>query len=637
MRAAFGSREFARSPRLVSFLTYVVETALAGKPHQIKESLIAVEVYGRQPDYSPSADPAVRVDARRLRDRLKEYYAGSGAAETVRIDIPKGTYVPVITFLPAGGHPRASANPAPQPPRYLASRVLRGRSGLAAAAVLLTAGAVTGIRYLAPDVERARTGSIAVLPFVNLSGDRDAAGAADAFTEELRHALVRTGGVRVAPGAAVAGYNERAVNVKQIRRDHGVDAVLDGSIRRLGKRLVITTQLTDTRSGLQLWANRSESEEAATAEGRRQFAAGLAWQLRGFFRDPAADRSPQPEVDARTMELYHEAGDLLRIPVEKNGPPETLPETVVAAVRLFREVTARRPEFARGWAGLAEAAAWQYELGGNQPRDLLSEATAAARRAVELEPAMAEGWTLLASILLFREWDLEGAKRAGLRAIELDPRNTRARRWYIDALRIQGKHYEARAEVDKAARLQPFSAEIGLRRAVILFEDGRYREALDAAQAAAELTNQVPLYPIALWIQGLCLEQQSRFSEAEKAFRAALSRQPHDWLNEAALGHLLAATTRKREAEQMLAELRSHRTRNRLTHVAQALIHTALGNQEQALAALETALAEREDAVLSIASDPRFRPIRSAPRFEAIVAAIRRKPGGDLRRPAAGT
>jgi len=94
------SAEFAASPRLARFLAFVVETTLAGKSEQIKEALVAVEVYGRRPDYNPQVDSTVRVEAGRLRARLRRYYESSGQGETVRIELPKGTYIPVFHVSP---------------------------------------------------------------------------------------------------------------------------------------------------------------------------------------------------------------------------------------------------------------------------------------------------------------------------------------------------------------------------------------------------------------------------------------------------------------------------------------------------------------------------------------------------------
>lgn len=119
----------------------------------------------------------------------------------------------------------------------------------------------------------------------------------------------------------------------------------------------------------------------------------------------AGDLTAKPHVEqdmpVNVSATYHRALDLLRIPVMKDGMPHALPSNVPQAVQLFREVTRSAPKSARAWAGLAEAAEWEYELRGNTPSSLLDEARAAARRAVELDSGLVDGWSVLTSILFY--------------------------------------------------------------------------------------------------------------------------------------------------------------------------------------------------------------------------------------------
>jgi TolB-like protein/tetratricopeptide (TPR) repeat protein len=613
LKRVLASPEFASAPRLARFLAFVVETALSGKGEQIKESLIAVEVYGRRPDYNPQIDSTVRVEAGRLRARLRRYYESGDRSEAVRIELPKGTYVPVFRAQPPIGSPAVTADPGP-------SRRSRFR-GWPVLVTALALGLFTiGLSWLRAE----RTGgavieSIAVLPFVNLSDDRAAGLFSDGLTEELTTFLGRDSGVRVTARTTMARYKNMTVDMSRLGKEHGVRAILEGSVRRDGDRLVVTTQLIDTRNGYHLWADRYERNAGDLAGAQSEVAHHVVSRLRNVVQGDVAGGRTARENDAQTLDLYHRAEDLLRIPVLKNGPPGKLPETVFEAVRLFRQVTARSPDFAKGWAGLAEAAEWEYELRGNRPPERLAEAKSAAQRAVKLAPDLVEGWTILTSILFYRQWDLRGAEAACRRAIELDPRNTSARQRYVDILRVQGRREEARFELEQAIRLQPAAAPLRVRRAAMLYEQGEYDQALAEATAAADLTNQMPAYPMTLWIQGLCLEQKGRLAEAENIFRSALLHQPHDPRSEPALGHLLARAKRTAEAEGILSELRAQLLRGRMTHAAQALVYTGLGRTEEALAALERGYKERDDAILFIALDPRLRPLHSHPRFHKIV------------------
>jgi TolB-like protein len=234
------SPQFAGAPRLAGFLSFVVEMALAGDGEQIKESLIAVEVYGRRPDYNPQVDSTVRVEAGRLRARLRQYYETSGQDEAVRIELPKGAYVPVFRECPrTEAHPAAPKTPLPR------KRVRWPYMLIPAAFFAIVAVFVARLRTHEPVTIE----SLAVLPFLNLSDDRATAEFCDTFTEELTTTLARDARVRVTAGRIMARYKNAAADVGRIGRDHGVRAVLEGSVRRDGDRIVMTTQLIDTRSG----------------------------------------------------------------------------------------------------------------------------------------------------------------------------------------------------------------------------------------------------------------------------------------------------------------------------------------------------------------------------------------------------
>jgi len=568
------SAEFSGAPRLARFLSFVVETALTGNSEQIKETLVAVEVYGRRPDYNPQIDSTVRVEAGRLRARLRRYRESSGRLDPIQIELPKGTYAPAFS----------RCIPDAPPPRFL-RKAMRSRVRTILAAVVSICVISAAISLL-PQIRKSRGSTIdsmAVLPFVNLGDDRTSGPFCDGLTEELSTLLGRDGGVRVVARSSMARYRNESADIGKIGKDHAVRAVLEGSVRPDGDHIIVTAQLVDTRDGYHLWADRYERNAGDLAGAQREVASIIVSRLHKLVRGEAPRWSQEPTADARTRELFHRATDLLRIPILKKGPPGKLPDTVIEAVQLFKEITVRSPGFARGWAGLAEAAEWEYELRGNQPGERLSEARAAARKAVELEPDLVEGWTVLTSILLFRDWNFPEAELAVRRVIELDPRNIKARQRYVDILRFQRRTENALVEIEQAIKQYPAAAPLRVTRALMLYQDGEYDEAYVEARRAADLTNLMPAYPMALWVQGLCLEQKGRVAEAESTFGLALIHQPHAPWVEPSLGHLFARTDRTEKAEDILVELRSQLDRGRLTYAAQALVYTALGRMDEAL------------------------------------------------------
>src|SRR5262245_2064020 len=189
------SPAFAKASRLQAFLRFVVEQTLAGRQDAIKEYAIALEVCGRPPTFDAKTDPIVRVDANRLRARLDAYYRLEGRDESIRVQLPKGSYVPVIT--PA----------APLGPRTPAA-------------------------------------SLAVLPLVDLGPERDDQSFADGLAEELIHRLSTIPALRVI--ARTSAFRYRSKDIRRIAADLGVAYVVEGSVRSAGHQIRVTVQLTAT-------------------------------------------------------------------------------------------------------------------------------------------------------------------------------------------------------------------------------------------------------------------------------------------------------------------------------------------------------------------------------------------------------
>jgi adenylate cyclase len=198
------SDAFARADRMSRFLRFVVEETLQGRGSQLKEYLIGVEVFDRESSYDPRTDPVVRGEARRLRSKLMEYYGQEGRGDPVRIHLPKGSYAAVFeTSTPA----TTDAEAAP---------IARG-------------------------LGHAQSKSIAVLPFLNLSANPENEYFSDGLTEEIIHVLGQVSGMSVVARTSVFQYKGRAYDVRQIGAQLQVRTVLEGSVRRSGERLRVTS------------------------------------------------------------------------------------------------------------------------------------------------------------------------------------------------------------------------------------------------------------------------------------------------------------------------------------------------------------------------------------------------------------
>jgi TolB-like protein len=261
LEKVLASSPFATADRLRRFLCYIVEQALAGEADSLKEYSIGVEVYGRKPDFDPRVDAIVRVEASRLRGKLREYYESAGREDPIRIELPKGTYVPLFTPRADPALRGPAKNPAstarlpgnPPPDR-------RWPGAIWLAILVCAAGALFWGWTMYRGNPRASEGgaSVAVLPFVSLTLSAEDQRFADSLTQEITNSLARTPGLRVAPPNAVLRLKERRDTVSTIGNQLGVGAVLEGSVRNVGGRMRITAQLVSTLDGNPLWSETFE-------------------------------------------------------------------------------------------------------------------------------------------------------------------------------------------------------------------------------------------------------------------------------------------------------------------------------------------------------------------------------------------
>ena len=276
------SDQFLQSRRRQRFLEYIVNETLAGRGDRLKGYNIAREVFDRPEEFDPNTDPIVRMEAARLRDRLREYYEGDGRNNPIRIELPKGTYTPQIEFRQAIGTtppdrdrvPDKGAlvikDELPSPPHPWWKRWQIAAPIVASIILLFAAGMWFGTRDWRPEPRKlaeagqnlADVPAVAVLPFINLSGDSKQDYFSDGITEDILTALSRARDLHVLARNTTFQYKGKAVDVAKLGRELGVRYVLEGSVRRADDRLRVTAQLIDAKTGTHIWADRYDREMA---------------------------------------------------------------------------------------------------------------------------------------------------------------------------------------------------------------------------------------------------------------------------------------------------------------------------------------------------------------------------------------
>jgi serine/threonine-protein kinase len=559
-------RLFSRSGRMARFLRLTVERSLAGQAGDLKEYLIGVEVFDRKASYDPRVDPIVRVEARRLRSKLKAYYDGDGRDDPVLIEFLSGTYAPRM--------------------------VNRGAA--------------------APAREAAGLTTVAVLPFANLGLKPQNEYFSDGLTEELIHALTKLPRLRVVAWNTAAQLRGRQDDLRSIREQLNVDAVLTGSIRIAGGNLRVRAQLIDTSSGVYLWSETfdrhmqdvfSIQEEIALAIVRT-LRVQLAGELEGSL--VARGRSSIGSYDYYLKGRYYWH--------------RRAPEDLRRSIEYFEAAIAADRSYAPAFAGLADAYTLLVDYGLVPPAEGMPKAKAAAERAIELDRGLGEAYASLALIRSLHDWDWNESLRLYQRSIELNPGYSTARHWLgLDWYALNGMFEEAMAQMEVAHQLDPLSSIIREGVAFVHFLAGRQQEAV---RGYLEIIQDDPTFYKAYTSLGRAWAHEGRYIDAIRMLEKGRELAGNIPNILAAMGQVYARAGEAARAREILAELEQARAHSHVPSTAFAVIHLGLGECELALDYLEKACCQRETPLTAIKVHPIYECLRGYPRFQEIVRKL---------------
>jgi serine/threonine-protein kinase len=361
LERVLASAGFSRNERLARFLRFVVERHLEGRDDELKESVIAIEVFGRRPDHDPKQDSIVRTEAGRLRARLTEYYIGEGSADSLLIELPKGGYAPVFRQP----HDHASAD---HKKRWSALKLIFTLAGFAVALAALGWWRFQHQNALIP---------IAVLPLSNLSQDPGNDYFVDGLTNEIIRNLSIIDGLAVRSQTSSFTFKGKPQNVREAGKQLEADYILEGSVLRAGQQLRINTQLVRVRDDFPVWSGKFDRELTDIFAVQEEISRGIVNSLRLKFG--GGRRRYETSVEAYDLYLRARA---LEIQNGLSGWNQSIGP--------FEDAIAKDPLFAPAYAGLAAAHAarsGQFEF---DRADEISKMRAAAERAIQLDPLLAE-------------------------------------------------------------------------------------------------------------------------------------------------------------------------------------------------------------------------------------------------------
>lgn len=454
--------------------------------------------------------------------------------------------------------------------------------------------------------------SIAVLPFANMSPDPENEFFCDGIAEEIINALSQLPELKVAGRTSAFSFKGRVVDVPEIGTKLDVATVLEGSVRKMGKRLRITAQLVDVTNGYQLWSERFDRQLDDVFAIQEEIATNIAERLEVTIGETA--RRPRPQTEnVEAYELYLKGRALLY----QRGM------AMFRARRCFEEALARDPQYALAHAGLADSYSILGYYGLIAPTGAWPNARQAAQQAVALAPELAEAHNALAIIAFVRDWDWATASREFQRSLELNPSYVQARCWhsvaYLQAARAD--HEAAIAEARVAVDIDPLSAYTHTMLAYVLAFAGRAEEAVEEARRGAESD------PDSYWGQFLLATAYhcaGRLSEAEGAYQSALAASGRNALALANLGRLYVDQDEPASASAVDAELTARSRQEYVQPSTLALAAACAGRTEEAHGLLGRAYEERDPWLAwGALTSPWFEPLRELPGYEEMLSRMK--------------
>jgi TolB-like protein/DNA-binding winged helix-turn-helix (wHTH) protein/Flp pilus assembly protein TadD len=483
------------------------------------------------------------------------------------------------------------------------SRIIGVSLALASGAIIMWA-----LRSRSPEPVPIR--SLAVLPLENLSGDNAQEYFADGMTDELIATLGQIKALRVISRTSVMPYKRARKPLPQIARELDVDAVVEGTVLRVGDRVRITAQLIEARDDKHLWSKTYDGDLRDTLTLQNQVAESIAEQIRVNLdpQEQATLRHGNP-LDPRAHEAYLKGRYFWN---------KRTSNDLEKAVAYFNEAVERDPAYAQAYSGLADTYAllgdWEY--GVLAPGEAFPRAKAAAVKALELDSTLGEAHTSLAFSLDGFDWDSKSADKEFRRGIELNPGYATAHHWYAWHLALLRRNRDAIDEMKKAENLDPLSLIINADLAELLLIAQLTDESIHQSRKTIEMDVNFPLAHNQL---ALAYLQRQQHDDAISELRKAVQLSGGSPTCTANLARAFAISGRRDEALQLLEDLK-RRSRGASNAPAIAVVYAALGDNNEAITWLEKGFAERFNP--GVLLRPGFDILRADRRFQDIERRV---------------
>ena len=452
--------------------------------------------------------------------------------------------------------------------------------------------------------------SIAVMPFVNDSGNPDGEYLSDGMTETLINSLSQIPNLNVKARSSVFRYKGKEIDPKKVASELGVQAILTGRVVQRGDQLTLSVELIDGQTENTIWGNKYERKGSDLVALQSEVARDVLGKLKSKLS--GADVAKVEKSFTANPEAYQ-----LYLKGRFSWNKRTGPALRQAA-DFFKQAIEKDPNYALAYSGLAETYVIFSSYSVALAKDSMPQAKASALRALELDDSLAEAHTALGEYLVHYEFDRIGAEREFRRAIELNPNYPTAHQWLGNHLTSVKRFDEALVELKRAEELDPLSPIISLNVGDTLVYARRYDEGIAQCKRTLSLNPGFALVHLSL---ASPYGAKGMYAEAIAEMRKYLEMDP-DPTGKGYLGLYLAKSGRRDEAIKLLSELKQESTQRYVQSYAFAMIYIGLGEKDDALDWLEKEVSERASNTRYFAAAPELDDVRSEPRFKAMLKQL---------------
>jgi serine/threonine-protein kinase len=560
----------------------------------------------REERYQTTKD--LLIDLKRLKRRIEIDNEIERSIQPEQFGVSPSGVPGAQTSAPEGGPPNEQATSSAE---YIVNEIKRHKLA-ALVALLIVAAALIGLWfYVRSRDTQGPINSVAVLPFINASGNSDVEYLSDGITESLINSLSQLLKLSVKARSSVFRYKGKEVEPQQVAKELSVQAILTGRVVQRGDDLTLYLSLVDGRNGNQIWGEQYSRKLTDLVSLQSEIARDVSQKLQ--VRLSGADKQKLAKnytENAEAYQLYLKG----RYHLFKLKRSETQ-----KGVEYFQQAIAIDPSYALAYVGLAEAYR-ALTLSGEMPStEYMPKARAAAQKAIEIDETLAEAHSALGMIIMWYDWDWNDAEKQCKRALELNPNSSDAHLVYAHLLSNTGRHAGALAEAKRARELDPLNLRTNTLEGQFLIHAGRTDEALARFQKIFELDSNfwfAHVFASSAYIEkGMFAEA---VAEAHKA-RELSGGISHPF---SFLGYALAKSGKQAEARAVLEELLKLSTERYVPPYYIAMIYDGLDERDEAMAWLERGYVQRDPRMALMKVEPKWNNLRGDPRFQDLLRRL---------------